>query len=245
MRRGIALAAALAALACPATASAQGAVVQAVDGTDANGYVNSWSPAHVTVKAGEAVTWSFTGSVVYHNVESRGTNWSIRNGDPAIAPSPASFTFTTPGVYAFVCQIHADTMAGTVTVTDASGAPPPPPPPPPLSEQPWPNDQQPPGALESEAASSDRTPPRLSHLRAGPVRNGARVRFRLSERADVVVSLKLAGVTVKSKRRTFRAGGHSLTVRDRRMHGRYRVEVVARDRAGNRSPPKGAQVTIR
>ena len=77
------------------------------------------------------------------------------------------------------------------------------------------------------------------------VRNGARVRFRLSERARVSVSFELAGITVKTARRTFRAGRRSLIVRDRRMHGRYRVEVVARDLAGNRSRVKRARVMVR
>ena len=61
----------------------------------------------------------------------------------------------------------------------------------------------------------------------------------------MTVRFKLAGLTVKTARRTFRAGRHSLTVRDRRMDGRYRVEVFARDRAGNRSRIERARVTVR
>ena len=76
------------------------------------------------------------------------------------------------------------------------------------------------------------------------VGDGARVRFRLSERAHVVVRFKLAGLTVKTARRSFRAGARSLTVRDRRLNGRYRVEVVASDRWGNRSQVKHRRVTI-
>ena len=82
-------------------------------------------------------------------------------------------------------------------------------------------------------------------MRVRAVRNGARVRFRLSERARVSVRFELAGITVKTARRTFRAGRRGLIVRDRRMHGRYRVEVVARDLAGNRSRVKRARVTVR
>jgi plastocyanin len=235
-----ALAAALAMLAAAPAAAAQGPVVQAVDGTEADGYNNRWSPATVTIKAGEAVTWSFAGSTVFHNVASSGSNWSFRNGNPAIAPAAASFTFSTPGTYRFVCEIHATTMVGDVLVTDASGSPPPPPPPPPLSEQYWPNDQQAPPQVDV----ADEQPPRLSRVRAAAVRNGARVRFRVSERARVSVRFKLAGLTVKTARRTFRAGAGGLTVRDRRMHGRYRIEVVARDAAGNRSRVRHDRLTI-
>jgi plastocyanin len=239
MRRA-ALAGVVAALAAgPAAAEAQ--VVTAVDGTEADGYNNRWSPASVTVRAGETVTWSFAGSTVYHNVASSGPEWSYRNGPPAIAPPNASFTFPTPGTYRFVCEIHATTMVGDVIVTDASGTPPPPPPPPPLSQQPFPNDQSAPTAFDV----ADEKRPRLTGVRAAAVRNGARVRFRLSERARVLVRFKLAGLTVKSARRTFRAGAHRLTVRDRRMHGRYRVDVFARDMAGNRSRVRHARLTIR
>ena len=132
-------------------------------------------------------------------------------------------------------------MDGKVIVTDPSGAPPPPPPPPPLSEQPLPNDQQPPARLER----ADQRRPRLSRVRATAVRDGARVRFRLSERARVTVRFKLAGIAVKSVRRNFRAGAGRVTVRDPRMHGRYRVEVFARDGAANRSRLEHARVTVR
>jgi plastocyanin len=235
------LAAPVAALAVLAPAAYGQAQVQAVDGTEANHYENRWSTNRVTIRAGEAVTWSFSGSTVLHNVASDSPNWSFRNDDPKVAPPPASFTFTTPGEYRFVCEIHESTMWGDVVVTDPSGAPPPPPPPPPLSEQPWPNDQQAPRRLDV----ADEKRPRVSRVRATAVRNGARVRFRLSERARVRVRFRKAGVTVKTARRWFGAGARRLTVRDRRMRGAYRVEVLARDRAGNRSRTASDRVAIR
>jgi plastocyanin len=244
VRRMSALAGALATLAVLAgapAAFAQGQVVQAVDGTEADGFNNRWSPATVTIRAGETVTWSFTGTTALHNVEARGGNWSFRSGDPASGPGPASFLFPTPGTYRFVCFVHETTMDGTVLVTDASGTPPPPPPPPPLSEQPFPNDQQAPPMLDV----ADEEEPRLSRLRVTAVRDGARVRFRLSERARVSVRFKLAGLTVKTARRSFRAGTHRLTIRDRRLSGRYRIEIGAVDLAGNRSRLRRVRMTIR
>lgn len=237
MRRRIALAAVFAGLAFAPAASAQGPTIQAVDGTPPE-FNNRWSPENVTINPGETVTWSFDGTNGFHNVQSDSPNWSFRNGNADRGLPPASYTFSTAGTYTFVCEVHANTMRGTVTV----GEPPPPPPPPP-SEQHWANDQPAPAVLDT--GGRDRTRPRLSGVRARPVRNGARVRFRLSERARVVVSLKLAGLTVKTKRKTLRAGRRSLTVRDRQLHGRYRVVVTARDRAGNRSRTRRDRVTIR
>jgi plastocyanin len=243
MRPRVAALVALAALAAPATAAGQ--TVQAVDGTAADGFNNRWTPAEVTVKSGETVTWSFAGTTGFHNVASdpdlsRGDSWSFRNGDPLVAPPPASHRFDRPGKYAFLCEIHGTTMVGTVTVTDAAGNPPPPPPPPPLSAQPWPNDQRPPSTLE--ALDHDR--PRLTRVRAAATDRGARVRFRLSEAARVTIRVKRGRRTVRTRRASVRRGAHAVTVRGLSA-GRYRVEVRARDLSGNRSRARAARLMIR
>jgi plastocyanin len=238
MRRAAALLVAVVALAA-APAAAADVTIQAVDGTVADNHNNRWEPRGVTVRAGEVVTWSFAGTTGFHNVASTSPNWEFRNGPATVAPPTASFTFDTPGIYAFVCEVHTGTMEGTVTVTDAAGTPPPPPPPPPLSEQPWPNDRPAPSVLELV----DETSPKLTGVRATAIARGARVRFRLSERARVTVRLERGGRTVKTAGRTFARGAHRFTVRDRRMRGRYRLEVRATDLAGNRSPVR--RVTVR
>jgi plastocyanin len=227
----LALAVVVATLALADVASAQ---IQAVD--DLSGVNNRWEPRAVTVQVGQSVTWRFEGTQLAHNVKSTSANWNIDSATSTNDNRPVTFTFTAEGTYSFVCKFHADTMTGEVTV----GSPPPPPPPPP-SEQHWVNDQQPPPRLER----ADRTRPQLSRVRAAPVRDGARVRFRLSERARVTVRFRLAGITVKTVRRTLRRGARALTVRDRRMRGRYRVEVVARDLAGNRSRLRQTRVRVR
>ena len=241
MRRGVPVVAALLAALCAAPAAlADDQTVQAVDGTAADHYNNRWSPPAVTIRAGETVTWSFAGTGVFHNVASNSSNWSFRNGDPAIAPPPGSFTFTTPGVYAFVCQIHATTMTGTVTVTDATGAPPPPPPPPPPSEQPWPNDQQPPTVFEV----ADEQRPSLTGVRASRIAHGARVRFRLSEAGRATITVKRGRRTIEVKRVRARRGANAVTIRGLRV-GRYDVAVRARDLAGNRSRARHVPLTVR
>jgi plastocyanin len=228
-------------LAFAPAAYGQGATIQAVDST------LTWSPNQVTIKSGETVTWTYPNgsNPPPHNVKSTSDNWSIDSPASTSDPSPVTYTFTAPGTYTFVCIFHPSTMTGSVTVTDEDGNPPDPPDPPEPGETHWPNDQPPPSEFESGPEFDDRKRPRVSGLRATRVRNGARVRFRLSERARVLVTFKKAGVTVKTERRTLRAGRRSLTVRDRRMDGRYKVEVVARDRAGNRSRVKRDWVTVR
>jgi plastocyanin len=225
------LLAVVATLAFAPAAYAQGVTVQGFDVAPASG---RWDPPTVQVTVGATVTWHWDGTQTPHNVKSAA--WSDVEGNS----SGFTHVFTTPGEYAFRCQFHS-AMTGTVRVSDASGAPPPPPPPPPPSEQWWQNDQRAPTVLELARDQA----PRLSRVRAAAVRDGAQVRFRLSERARVIVRFKLAGLTIKTAHRTFRAGNGSLTVRDRRLSGRYRVDVFARDAAGNRSPVKHDRVTIR
>jgi plastocyanin len=222
------------ALALPATASAADQTVQAVDATLA------WSPATVTVKAGESVTWTFAGTTQAHNVASSSPNWSLSTPIQANHP-PVSHTFASPGTYTFVCNVHPSTMTGTVTVTDASGTPPPPPPPPPPGQQPYPNDQSPPSVVEI----TDTSRPRLTHVRASRIARGVRVRFHVSEPARVRVRVRRDGRTVRARTvRLRQAGTRALRLRGLSA-GSYRIDVLARDLALNRSRLKRARVTVR
>jgi plastocyanin len=213
-------------LALAPSAYAQGASVQANDDT------LQWSPAEVTIKAGETVTWTWDGEPP-HNVFSTNGSWTTGTA------SGFQHTFPAAGTYDYLCQFHSG-MTGRVIVTDVSGTPPPPPPPPPPSEQPFANDQQPLAVFETV----DAVRPELTRVHVDAVRNGARVRFRLSERAQVIVRFKRGGIVVKSKRRAFGKGRGRITVHDRRMHGRYKIEVVARDLSGNRSAVERERLTI-
>jgi hypothetical protein len=117
----------------------------------------------------------------------------------------------------------------------------PPPPPPPLSEQPLPNDQTTPVVLEL----TDEARPRLRSVRVKRIAHGARVRFRLSEPGSVTVRAKRGGQTVKARSlRVRRAGTRTLSLRGLRA-GSYRIEVLARDLAGNRSRVAHARLTVR
>jgi plastocyanin len=234
VRRLAAALAAVGALAGPPAASAQGPVYQAVD--DPAGTHHRWEPGtEVAIQAGDTVTWRYEGTSLAHNVKSTSPNWNVDTAGSTSDPAPVTYRFITEGTYTFVCKFHADTMTGQIKVGN-----PPPPPPPPLSEQPFPNDQTPPPQVEV----ADHRRPRLRGVHATSIARGARVRFRLSERARVTVRFKLAGITVKSRRRTFRAGVRRMLVLDRRLHGHYRIEVFARDVAGNRSRIARDRLTI-
>ena len=225
------------ALAFPAAAAAQ-QTVQAVDGVLPDGSDNRWTPNAVTVKVGEKVTWSFTGTALAHNVRSASANWSLESDIGAPAPN-ITLSFDTVGTHAFVCRLHAS-MTGTVSVTDATGAPPPPPPPPPLSEQPFANDGTPLETFER----IDAVAPVLSAVRVRRVARGARVRFRLSEAGRATLALKRGQKTVKSRTVDVRKGANAVTVRGLRAGG-YRVEIRARDLSGNAARIKRARVTVR
>jgi plastocyanin len=236
------LAALVAGLVLAPAASAQDVTIQAIDGTEADNYNNRWSPKTPTIKVGDTVTWTFAGTSALHNVASSGANWSpaFRNGNPASGPPPASYTFTKPGTYRYLCEVHANTMFGDVIVTDASGNPPPPPPPPPLSEQPFPNDAGAPSAFEVD----DGLAPRLSRMWARGRRHAARVGFRLDEPAVVTVRVRRARITVKRSRAMLLRGKRRLTIRHLRP-GAYSLVISARDLAGNRARTRRARVTVR
>ena len=231
MRRRIAVAGALTALAAAPPALAADAGVRAVDG--ATGTTNSWVPKAVSVSIGEKVTWRFDGTATAHNVRSDSANWQL-DSPFAVAGPPVERTFGAAGVYDFVCGLHPE-MTGTVTVGD-----PPPPPPPPLSEQPFANDQPAPTVFEI----ADERRPRLTRLRASGLDGAARVRFRLDEPGRVTVRLARGSAVRRQTLTLRRAGTGTVTLRDLAA-GRYRVEVRARDLARNRARVKRARVSVR
>ena len=219
-------------LAVPTTASAD-AVIRAVDVS------NTWSPAAVTIKAGETVTWSFAGTMTVHNVRSDSPNWTFST--PYLIAGPAATnTFATPGDYLFICQLHGSSMSGTVKVTDAAGQAAPPPPPPPLGEQPYANDTPTPTVLEVR----DKVAPKLDRVKVSRVARGVRVKFRLSEAGKVTVKAT-RGRSVTTRTVEVAKGTRSITVKGLKS-GSYRVQVSAKDLAGNaaKSAPR-ASVTVR
>jgi plastocyanin len=194
-----------------------------------------WDRPEISVAAGDTVTWTFEPNQP-HNVIATSPNWGHLSvtGKPA---APTWFTFTAEGIYTYVCEIHSDTMQGTVTV----GSPPPPPPPPP-SEQPFPND----GAITPaafEIGGVDVVNPALRGVSARKSRRRVRVSFRVSEQSVVSVRFVRRGRTVETKKAVTARRG-SVTVR-RLKPGRYAVRVQATDVAGNESGVRTERFTLR
>ncbi|MEC3954939.1 cupredoxin family copper-binding protein [Nocardia sp. CDC153] len=72
-----------------------------------------FSPAEITIKAGDTVTWKFDDRAP-HAVQGIG-DVALGINSPIIHKGEWSHTFTTPGVYRYLCPLHPE-MKGTVTV---------------------------------------------------------------------------------------------------------------------------------
>jgi plastocyanin len=193
-----------------------------------------WDKPEVTVAIGDTVKWSFAGTTLAHNVQSASDNWELLSPIGAPAPDKTSDPFTASGRYDFVCELHQDTMRGTVIV----GAPPPPP----LSEQPLVNDS---GALGVfETGEYDDSRPRLSDLGARRAGGGVRVAFTVSERSRVTARFVRGGKVRRTARVTAEGDG-VITVRRGVRAGRYRIDLRAEDLAGNRSAKQTLRLTVR
>ena len=88
----------------------------------------SFSPATLSVKAGETVTWTNDGAVAHTATSDAADSVTWDSGalggstpNPYGGSTPGgsfSFTFTKPGTYSYHCSYHqAQGMTGTITVT--------------------------------------------------------------------------------------------------------------------------------
>jgi plastocyanin len=189
---------------------------------DVAGY--AFSPATVTIEAGEEVLWSWSGLDRDHSVTAEPGQAEAWDSDPAgvSGPAPAdrgfSHVFRTPGTYSYVCKVHAG-MRGSVIVTPV--------------------------------ASADLTPPRVTRLRvAGRARTRLDVRFRLDEAAEVELALDRLGRRGGAKRvltRVVRAesGAVRAALRVGRLgRGAHRLSVLAIDGNDNAGDPVRARVAL-
>jgi plastocyanin len=76
-----------------------------------------FEPGDVTIKAGEAVTWT-NEEAVAHDVDGSGKGVKFSSGEEGGMNDGDTFKFTfdKAGTYDYVCRVHAPGMAGTVTV---------------------------------------------------------------------------------------------------------------------------------
>ena len=104
---------AVAALAAGAVAS------QGAPAADAEVQIDQYAflPQRITVKPGTTVTWTNEDDAP-HTIASSAKLFKSKALDTG---DKFSFTFTTPGTFAYFCSLHPQ-MTGTVTVGAASGA---------------------------------------------------------------------------------------------------------------------------
>ncbi len=262
------LAGGLAAGALVAGVGVAGAAQQAADVTITTSESGpSFVPATASIETGDTVTWNFPEQGIHNamstNAVPEDPNWEPFTTGTVPSRGPHPYTFTQPGSYAFVCQVHPN-MTGAITVTGEPVEPTPTPEPtPPPSETPDPTPPPagtpgpsgtppaaPPGQLTpapSGGARGDAGAPAVTGLRLKAIRHGARVTLRLSETATVTLRFKRrgSGKVVRTARLQLRAGTRTVAVRGARLRrGRYTVELVARDGAGNTAPVVRASLRI-
>ncbi len=89
-----------------ATATQSGNAQTVMITTDSSGSF-AFSPATLTIKVGTTVTWKNTTSVPHTVTSDDGKSFDSGTSNPIAAQTGSfSFTFTTPGTYAYHCEIH-------------------------------------------------------------------------------------------------------------------------------------------
>jgi plastocyanin len=229
-------------------------------------------PIDLTVETGDTVTWDFAGATMPHNVAADAKNpsdepddrWKkfVTQGSPPFhnpgSGGTDSYTFDKPGVYRYVCQLHADTMKGTITV---KGQPVESPEPsvtaePTVSATPTaipagtatatPDDHT--STPKPGSAGKDTVAPSLQRASAKPAKGGVRVRFRLSEPAKVSIELVRKGTKRSSVSKVVQspAGTRAFVLRTRALkRGRYTVKLTAVDAMGNKGVTVNATLRVK
>lgn len=73
-----------------------------------------FDPASTTIAVGGTVTWTWNDG--FHDVTSTGNPSFPSSGVPVSPPATHQATFSQPGVYNYICTVHAPNMSGTITV---------------------------------------------------------------------------------------------------------------------------------
>lgn len=74
-----------------------------------------FTPAIVTIRAGQSVTWVFEDNELPHNVTGTGAATSVLRS-PILESGTYTKRFDDPGIYPYECTLHPD-MTGTVQVS--------------------------------------------------------------------------------------------------------------------------------
>jgi plastocyanin len=87
-------------------------------GTQVSMEDTQFDPKDLTVKAGDTITFTNNDSVSHdvHKTDGPGEDFSSGDTGGMQAGDTFELTLDKPGEYAYVCQLHAPGMAGTITV---------------------------------------------------------------------------------------------------------------------------------
>jgi plastocyanin len=115
----------LTAMVSPTIASSAPLPVEAVnEGIGIYG-THSWSNSQQAIAPGEKVTFRNPYTTTYHGLKFTGGPATSCSGIPQMAAEPigafhweGECTFSTPGIYTFICTVHPTEMKGTITVTN-------------------------------------------------------------------------------------------------------------------------------
>ena len=113
----------LTAMVSPTIASSAPLPVEAVnEGTGIYG-THSWSNSQQAIAPGEKVTFRNPYTTTYHGLKFTGGPATSCSGFPQMATEPigafhweGECTFSTPGIYTFICTVHPTEMKGSITV---------------------------------------------------------------------------------------------------------------------------------
>jgi plastocyanin len=238
-------------------------------------------PVDITIETGDKVTWDFTTGANLHNVARAPTNPSDPPDPdgwdkfkPVIYHNPGegvdSYVFGKPGVYKYVCELHSNTMYGTITVEGEEVETPTPTPPDEDEDPDQDQDEDETPETPSVTATPTATPaptvddhlstprpgraakdtqaPRLLKARVKRLTTGARLRFWLSEPATV--SIKLVRKRAKSPAASAvvqaPAGTHSFVLRTRALRrGTYTATFAPTDAMGNKGATAKRKLRVR
>ena len=181
---------------------------------------NAFSPANLTVDAGDTVTWTFVGPDTNHSTTTTGDGRTTWDSDPGNSfpnhnvGDKFSQDLNTPGDFSYFCKVHSF-MTGRIVVQQKATNPFPPP--------------------------DDTAPPQFGTPKVQAKRR--RVTFRLDEAAQV--QAKLRGPTRKTLKLAAKAGTNVLKLPKRLKPGRYALSMRATDAAGNKSLVARAKFRVR
>ena len=202
-----------------AVALAQGGPVEATTS-------NTFTPATVTITAGQSVT--------IEN-QNQGTHNLMSQAGGTLAGNGTTWSYTSPalaaGTYVYYCSLHGSAMGGmrvVVTVNPASTPAPTPTPTPTPAPTPTPTNPTTP--------TTDTTAPKATRVTASGTLRRAVVKLRLDEAATVTARLTRSGSTRTLKRvtRDLAAGSRQITLTRTLTNGkRYRIALRIVDDAGN------------